>query len=133
MKPAIQITETEWEIMRVVWAHHPISSTALIERLIAADATWHPKTARALISRLVGKKALRYEVQGRSHVYEPLVTERESIATASETFLERILGGSLKPMLTYFVEQKQITKRDLEELRALLEGRTAPRKPRRKP
>ena len=119
--------------MRIVWARHPIASSAIIEQLIAVDRTWHPKTARALLSRLVQRKALRCELEGRTAVYDPLVTERECIAAASETFLERVLAGSLKPMLTYFVEQKQITKADLQELSDLLEAKETVRKPRRKP
>ena len=118
--------------MRIVWAQQSIASSAIIEQLITADRTWHPKTARALLSRLVQRKALRCELEGRVSVYSPLVTERECIAAASEAFLERVLAGSLKPMLTYFVEQKQITKADLLELSDLLEAKRPEHKPRRK-
>lgn len=134
MKTVPKISETEWEIMRVVWARHPITANEIIERLVAADSTWHPKTARTLLSRLVGKRALGYEPQGRSYVYEPLVSERECVAAASESFLERVFGGSLRPMLAHYVETRRLTKTELDELRALLENETEARtaKPRRK-
>ena len=64
-----RISETEWEVMKVVWAHAPLTSAALIEYLTAQDPTWHPKTARTLINRLVKKRALRYRQQGRAYVY----------------------------------------------------------------
>src|SRR6185436_2505116 len=98
MKRCPKISDTEWEIMRVVWAHHPITAADIISRLSAADATWHPKTVRTLLARLVEKKALEYEEQGRSYVYEPRVSEQECIAAASGSFVERVFGGSLKPM-----------------------------------
>ena len=109
--------------MRVIWDRHPITATAIVKALVAADPTWHPKTARAFLNRLVQKKALDYEPQGRVYVYEPLVSEQECVAAASESFLTRVFGGSLRPMLAYFVEQRRITKKDLEELHDLLEGR----------
>ncbi len=121
MKTVPRITDTEWEIMRVVWANHPITAAEIIERLAAADPTWHPKTARTLLARLVRKKALGYEPQGRVYVYEPRVTERECVAAASDSFLERVFGGALTPMLTHFVERRRLTRRDLDELRALLD------------
>ena len=132
MKTPPKITETEWEIMRVVWARHPIAASEIIDQLVAIDPTWHPKTTRALLNRLVQKKVLDYEPRGRVYVYEPLFTEQECVAAASESFLERVFGGSLKPMLAFFVEQRRITKKELKELKDLLEGRTnAPGRKRR--
>ncbi|MCI0537001.1 MAG: BlaI/MecI/CopY family transcriptional regulator [Verrucomicrobiales bacterium] len=126
-----KLTETEWEIMRVVWDHHPITATDIVKRLAAEDPTWHPKTTRAFLNRLVQKKVLDYEPHGRAYIYEPLVDEQQCVAAASESFLERVFGGSLKPMLAYFVEQRRITKKDLQELSDQLEGRT-PKAPARK-
>jgi BlaI family penicillinase repressor len=125
MKTTPKITETEWEIMRVIWSRHPIAASEIVERLSATDPTWHPKTTRALLNRLVQKKVLDYEQRGRVYVYKPLFTEQECVAAASQSFLERVFGGSLKPMLTFFVEQRRITKKDLRELNDLLEGRSA--------
>ena len=124
MKALPRIPDSQWEIMRIVWARHPISATDIIEQLNASGSVWHPKTTRTLLSRLVGKKALRCELQGRGYVYEPLVTERECVAAASESFVDRVFGGSLKPLLAHFVEQRRISKEDLRELSDLLEGRT---------
>src|ERR1051325_3446414 len=99
MKTPPKITETEWEIMRVVWSRHPVTASDIIEQLSAIDPTWHPKTTRALLNRLAPKKVAAYEARGRVYVYEPLYSEQECVAAASESFLERVFGGSLKPML----------------------------------
>jgi BlaI family transcriptional regulator, penicillinase repressor len=123
-----KISDTEWEVMRVIWRQHPITAGEVISQLAARDATWHPKTARTLLARLVEKKALDYEPQGRSYVYKPRVTEAECTAAASGSFVERVFGGSLKPMLLHFIEQRQISREDLDELRALLDRPGTPRK-----
>ena len=121
MKRIPKITETEWEIMRVVWAEHPVTASQIIKRLSAGDSSWHPKTTRALLNRLVQKGVLDYELHGRSYVYEALFTEQECIAAASDSFLDRVFGGSLKPMLAFFIEQRRISPQELKELRSLLE------------
>lgn len=122
MKDSTHLTDLEWEIMRIVWAGHPVSSTAIIERLNATESRWHPKTTRTLLSRLVRKQTLGYEQRGRTYVYVPLVTEDACTETASESFLDRVFRGSLQPMLAHFVRQKRISKADLKELGDLLEG-----------
>jgi BlaI family transcriptional regulator, penicillinase repressor len=116
-----RISDTEWEVMRVVWTRHPITASEIIDQLTAQDPTWHPKTARTLLARLVQKGALGYEAQGRSYVYEPLVSETDCVAAASESFVGRVFGGSLRPLLAHFVERQQLTRGDLEELHRLLD------------
>jgi BlaI family penicillinase repressor len=127
-----RISETEWEVMRVVWAKHPITASEIIERLAQADASWHPKTARTLMARLVKKRALDYEPQGRRYVYEPLVTERDCVAAASASFLDRVFGGALQPMLAHFVEARRMTTQELEELKQLIDESSGAEKKGRK-
>ena len=93
----------------------------IIAELVRQDASWHPKTARTLLSRLVQKGALDYEAQGRLYVYEPRVREVECVAAASKSFLERVFGGSLTPMLAHFVQHRKLTPQELRELRELLD------------
>jgi BlaI family transcriptional regulator, penicillinase repressor len=127
MKESTHLTDLEWDIMRVIWAEHPITSAVIIERLNAQESGWHPKTTRTLLGRLVEKQTLGYELRGRAYVYVPRVTEGECTEAASASFLERVFAGSLKPMLAHFVQQRRISKADLKELSELLEGRTEAR------
>lgn len=120
MKKFPRITETEWQVMRVIWEKHPETAAEIIKQLSEQDSKWHPKTVRTLLARLVEKGALGYETMGRSYVYEPLVNEKEAIAEASDSFFDRVLGSSLKPMLAHFVEQDRLSKTEVEELRTLL-------------
>jgi BlaI family penicillinase repressor len=126
MKFVPRISDTEWEIMRIVWLKHPLTANEIIEQLASADSGWHPKTARTLLARLVQKGALGYEAKGRTYVYSPLVSEEDCVTTASESFLDRVFGGSLKPMLAHFVERQKLTRRDVEELEKLLDGNPPP-------
>ena len=68
-------------------------------------------------------KLLSRVVHSFHYVYEPIVTELECIGWASESFLERVFGGSLQPMLAYFVQNQKLTKKDFKELGDILEGK----------
>jgi BlaI family penicillinase repressor len=120
MKSVPRISESEWKVMKAVWASHPCSADEIFARLQSNDPGWHPKTARTLLNRLVKKKALGFEKEGRAYLYCPLVAEEDCVDAASESFLERVFGGSLKPMLAHFVQQKKLSRREIKELRELL-------------
>jgi len=120
MKKTPRISETEWEIMKVVWAQTPCSAGEIIAALQQADPSWHPRTAKAFLNRLVKKKALGFSKEGRAYVYRPLVRREECVDAASASFLERVFGGSLKPMLAHFVERDKLSPDEIRELRRLL-------------
>ncbi len=93
MKSTPRISDTEWEVMRVIWNRHPITANEVIEHLVAADHSWHPKTARNLLARLVRKKALGYEAQGRTYVHSPLV-KQQLTKIASTVFISELVHDS---------------------------------------
>ena len=122
MKKVPRISETEWEIMKVAWAQVPCSAGQIVEALTLRDPTWHPKTVKAFLNRLVRKGALGFKKEGRAYLYRPLVKEEDCVDAASESFLERVFGGSLKPMLAHFVERKKLSEEEIRELRRLLKN-----------
>jgi BlaI family transcriptional regulator, penicillinase repressor len=122
MKKVPRISETEWEVMKVVWAQAPCSAGQIIEALTRRDPTWHPKTVKAFLTRLVRKRALGFRKEGRAYLYRPLVKEEDSVEAASVSFLERVFGGSLKPMLAHFVERKKLSEEEIRELRSVLKN-----------
>ena len=121
MKSIPRISDAEWEVMRIVWEQYPITSNEVIAQLGATNRKWHPNTTRTLIARLVKKKALATELQGRAYGYTPCVSEEECVAHASESFLTRVFGGSLEPMLAHFVTRQHVARQDLAQLRRLLD------------
>ena len=82
MKKLPRISETEWEVMKVVWSQAPCSAGEIIEALYRADPTWHPKTVKAFLNRLVKKKALGFRKEGRAYLYRALVKEDECVDAA---------------------------------------------------
>ncbi|HEX4264281.1 MAG TPA: BlaI/MecI/CopY family transcriptional regulator [Verrucomicrobiae bacterium] len=122
MKRIPRISETEWEVMKAIWTEAPCSAGQIIRVLTRRDSSWHPKTVKAFLSRLVRKKALGFSKEGRAYLYRPLVSEKDCVDFVSESFLERVFGGSLKPMLAHFVERKKLSEEEIRELRLLLEN-----------
>lgn len=124
MEKPSSISETEWKIMKILWEKSPLSTGEILEALRANDPSWHPKTAQTLIGRLVKKGALGFKERGRSYFYFPLLSEEECVDKESESFLERVFGGSLKPMLAHFLEHRKLSPTEIKELKRILEEGT---------
>ena len=90
MKSLPQISEAEYEVMKIVWEYAPISTNEVTDRLTAMT-DWSPKTIQTMLKRLVTKGALSYVKQGRVFVYSPLVEEGEYVGQKRPFFSEPVL------------------------------------------
>jgi BlaI family penicillinase repressor len=122
MSQAPRISETEWEVMKIVWSQTPCSAGEIIAALQKVDPSWHPRTAKAFLNRLVKKEVLGFSKEGRAYVYRPLIRREECVDAASQSFLERVFGGSLKPMIAHFVQRDKLSPEEIRELRRLLKN-----------
>ncbi|MFC4597632.1 BlaI/MecI/CopY family transcriptional regulator [Cohnella hongkongensis] len=119
MSDSPPISDAEWDIMRIVWQSSPLTAADIISRL-SGSKPWKPKTVKTLIGRLVQKQALGFRKDGREYAYYPLVNEEDCVREASRSFLDRIYGGSLKPIMVHFLESGKLSSEDVRELKALL-------------
>lgn len=114
-----QISEAEFEVMKIVWKYAPISTNEITEKLTQTKS-WSPKTIQTLIKRLVNKGALSYEKQSRVFIYTPLVRESEYISQESSSFLKRFYNGDITAMLSAYIENDKLSESEIDNLRSIL-------------
>ena len=117
-----QISEAEYEVMKIVWKYAPINTNEITEKLVATSS-WSAKTIQTLIKRLVNKGVLTYEKNSRVFVYTPVVKESEYISQESNSFLNRYYDGDITAMLSAYIQYDKLYKTEIETLRALLSNR----------
>ena len=120
MKKLPNISEAEHQVMKVIWNDHPITSMKIIQAL-AKITDWKPKTIKTLINRLLNKGAIGYETSGNRYNYYPLIEEEVFVKAESRSFLRRVFGGAMQPMLSTMVENEDLTPEDIEDLKRILE------------
>lgn len=119
MKALPQISEAEFEVMKLIWKYAPISTNEITDRL-TRTTKWSPKTIQTLIKRLVTKGAITYEKQSRVFVYTPLIEEKEYIGQKSRSFLKRYYNGDITAMLSAYMEDDKLSDSEIDSLRSLL-------------
>jgi BlaI family penicillinase repressor len=72
---------------------------------------------------LVKKKILGFEKEGRSYLFKPLVPESECVLSESQSFLDRVFGGALQPMVANLIKEQKLSDKDIKELQEILKGK----------
>ncbi|MBW4847500.1 MAG: BlaI/MecI/CopY family transcriptional regulator [Lachnospiraceae bacterium] len=116
-----QISEAEYEVMKVLWNDTPISTNEVTDKLVKTT-NWNPKTIHTLLKRLVQKGAATYRKEGRVFVYTPLVEKKEYLTKENDHFLNRFYNGKISSMVTNYLNSDHVSSEDLAELRKLLLG-----------
>ena len=114
------ISEAEAQVMQVLWERHPRSADDVVAAL-ASSTDWAEPTVKTLLNRLLNKGAIEAARQGRRYLYSPVLTRQAWTAQQSEGFLQRRFGGRVAPLVAHFSEQRKLSRKDIAELRKLLE------------
>ena len=114
-----QISDSELELMRIVWARGGTALYAhIMEDLEKAGRTWQKNTVITLLSRLVEKGLLRTSKLGRRNQYTALATEADYQAAQAQTLLDKLYEGSAKGLVSTLIERELLSAADYEELRS---------------
>src|SRR3954453_22745272 len=94
-----QISDAEWDVMKVVWDHGPLTAGEVVRHL-AAERRWSPRTVKTLLSRLVKKGAAEVRTEetdtgrgggsGRRFLYRARVSREACVRRESRLFLSRV-------------------------------------------
>ena len=76
MRQRISISESEWQVMKVLWGEAPRTLPEILDSL--RDTDWSKTTIQTYLARLVKKGALTTERQGRGYLYFPAVAQDEA-------------------------------------------------------
>jgi predicted transcriptional regulator len=115
----MNISKSEHYVLEALWEASPLTVGQIVER-VQAKTEWHENTIKTLLVRLVGKKAVKRRKDGKRFFYEPLVTKEAVVDTEAEGLLSRFFNGQMPALIAHFADQKKLSRRDIEELEAIL-------------
>lgn len=123
MNKSIKISDSELEVMKIVWDIEPSTSNEIVE-ILSKNNIWKPKTIQTLIKRLVDKGVLKTEkLTEKKYIYSASISKGEYEKYANSSFVKRVYNGSIKSMISSFIKTENITDEDLEELKSLLKDK----------
>lgn len=115
----IEISDAEWEVMRVVWSLGSATSHTLIAAL-QEKMDWKDATVKTLIGRLVKKGALTTEKKGRAYLYRPTVEEQAAIDNATTSLFHHLCQMRRGKAVSNLIDDLTLSRTDIKRLQAQL-------------
>jgi BlaI family penicillinase repressor len=121
-KAKVELTESEWSVIKAVWETEPCTAPAIQEKLFKPTG-WTYSTVRTLMDRMVLKRVLKARKEGKLTIYQSVVTRAQ--AQRGELFyaLKHAFNGALTPMVQCLLDSKDLNADELAELETMIKAR----------
>lgn len=121
MQEKYNITDAELEIMKILWKNKQCNLQTLLEELNNNEEK-NKNTIKTLIHRLVQKGTIASKKVGTKEVvYVPKISKKRFLTKESNSFLKKFFNGNTEKLLLNFVENKKVSKEELERIIEILE------------
>ena len=121
-----ELTRAEEQIMQVLWKLGKGFVKDIIDELPEPKPAYN--TVSTIIRILERKEIVSHRAFGNTHEYFPLVTKDEYKKKFFKSFLTRYFGDSFPDMVSFFAGGRDLSLRELEEIRKRLSEEIAKQK-----
>lgn len=114
------LSRAEWAVMSAIWEKPNQTMSGIIETM-GDQMDWKYNTYVTYVGRLCEKGFVGYKRLGRDNFYYPLVEKEQCFMEESKDLLGRFSSYSAKDLLVYMIRDSDLSQKDREELKALLD------------
>jgi predicted transcriptional regulator len=118
MDQAVQFTDRELDLMSVLWMLGSGTVNEVREHL--ADEPGYTSVLK-ILQVLEEKGHVRHEQEGRAYRYFPTVAPEDAGRTALGRIVDKIFHGSAEMTLARLVEERPLSKAELDRMRKILD------------
>ena len=117
-----EITDAELEIIKVLWENGELTLNEIVD-FLSKEEKKNKSTIKTLLYRLIEKESVKSITnKHKENTYMAIVKKDEYLRKENESFLKKLYNGSTNKLLLNFVEEKKISKKDLQDLLDLIES-----------
>lgn len=109
-----ELTRAEEGIMQELWKLEKAFVKEILEELPEPKPAYN--TVSTIVRILEEKEYVGHEAFGKAHRYYPLVDKEEYAKMTTNKLLGSYFGGSVKELLSFFVQDKQINLKELDQI-----------------
>ncbi len=121
-----EITKAQEDILKAIWEIENGAVTDVLEKLPDPKPAY--TTVATVIKVLERKGYVAHRTYGKTHVYYALVTRKEYADHIVKEAFTGFFNSSLNQLVSPFIKNREISLRELEELKKMLESEIAKQK-----
>jgi BlaI family transcriptional regulator, penicillinase repressor len=121
MKKPDGATAAELAVLKVLWAHGPLTAKAITEAVYPDGAESEFAAVHSFLQRLERKGLVSRDRRSFVHVFSTTVSQADVLGQELDTLVERLGGESIAPLIMRLIDQKRLSKKEAAEIRKLLD------------
>jgi predicted transcriptional regulator len=114
-------TQSELEILRVLWARGPSTVRDVLESLNETKSLGYTGVLK-LLQIMTAKGSVRRDESNRAHVYEARRPEDQTKRQLAGDMLQRVFEGSASQLMMHALAGRSTSPEEIEELRRILDA-----------
>ncbi len=115
----IKLFDSELKIMNVLWTQGDVSAKH-ISNVLKEEIGWNMNTTYTLIKRCIKKGAI--ERLEPNFICHALISKEEVQLAQTNELLDKIFDGSIDKMFTALIGNKQLSEKQIKELKDLVKN-----------
>ena len=123
------LTNAELAVMELLWEHERLTARQIQENVYPHATKAQHGTVQKLLQRLEEKQVVARDRTLPVHLFSAQLSREAYASGQLESLADKLTGGSLAPLITHLMQEKRISRAEIERLRDVLGvGRTGRRK-----
>jgi predicted transcriptional regulator len=116
------LTETELELMNIIWKLSEASVNEVLQEL-PADRKLAYTSVSTIMRILEQKNVLGSRKEGRGHIYHPLFSKHDYEIKTVRHVVEKVFDGTPIALVKQLLNASELTDDELKELKILLKAK----------
>ena len=114
-----ELTETEWDVMKVVWDNEPCAA-GTVQEALKKTKDWAYSTVKTTMDRMASKGLLKIAKIRNLQLFSSRISPTVAQEREFRKMLRRAFDGAFTPMMQFLIEQDALSKEELRALRKLV-------------
>jgi predicted transcriptional regulator len=115
------LANAELSVMELLWDEGRLTARRVRERLYPGAEKAQHGTVQRLLQRLEDKGFVLRERDLGVQLFSAIVSREDYAASQLESLAQRLTGGSIAPLVTHLIEERRLTRSEIERLRRILD------------
>ena len=121
-KKNIELFDSEWAILKIVWNKEPCTAPAVQEAL-EKEKGWAYTTVKTMMDRMVKKGLLKTKKIRNLYLYNSSLSESQAQKSEIMRTVKRAFNGTLTPMMQFLIENDELSENEYKQLEHLIKNR----------
>ena len=122
-----QLANAELAVMNLLWQTERLTARQIREQLYPDTTKAQHGTVQRLLQRLEDKGYVERDRSLYVHLFSAAISRQAYAGGQLESLTDKLTAGSFAPLITHLVQEKKISRDEINRIRAILDGQQGER------